>query len=59
MEIAKLRTPDCYFAELPRLLHRKRDEVLAVLREVGFDPIVPDGGYFVMADVSKFSKWKK
>ena len=56
MEIGKLGKPDCYFAELPSLLHRKRDEMLAVLREVGFNPIVPEGGYFVLADVSKFSE---
>lgn len=55
VEIAKLGKQDCYFAELPRLLYRKRDETLAVLREVGFDPIVPEGGYFVLADVSKFN----
>ena len=24
----------------------------AVLREVGFDPIIPEGGYFMMADTS-------
>ena len=56
METDKLGKPDCYFVELPRLLRRKRDEALAVLREVGFNPIVPDGGYFVLADVSKFSE---
>ncbi|KAL5484469.1 hypothetical protein EMCRGX_G020977 [Ephydatia muelleri] len=55
VETDKLGKPDCYFVELPRLLRRKRDEALAVLREVGFNPIVPDGGYFVLADVSKFN----
>merc|ERR1712137_890030 len=31
----------------------KRDKLAAVLSETGFIPYVPEGGYFMMADVSK------
>ncbi len=52
LETSRLGQPDSYFRQLPELLEKKRDEFAAVLREVGFEPIVPDGGYFIMADTS-------
>ena len=52
METARLDQPDCYFNELPRMVEKKRDGMAAVLRDVGFDPIIPDGGYFMMADTT-------
>ena len=52
LETSRLGSPDSYFKQLPQMLEKKRDEVIAVLKEVGFEPIVPDGGYFVMADTS-------
>ena len=44
---------DSYFKQLPRMLQRKRDEVYAALKEVGMDPIIPQGGYFMLANISK------
>lgn len=52
LETSRLGQPESYFMEVPAMLEKKRDETVAVLREVGFTPIVPDGGYFIMADTS-------
>jgi N-succinyldiaminopimelate aminotransferase len=46
-----LRLPDSYFDELRATLRGKRDRLCAGLREVGFDVFVPQGTYFVTADV--------
>jgi N-succinyldiaminopimelate aminotransferase len=46
-----LRLPDAYFDELRGSLRGKRDRLCAGLREVGFDVFVPQGTYFVTADV--------
>jgi N-succinyldiaminopimelate aminotransferase len=48
---AGLRLPDAYFDELRAKLRGKRDRLCAGLREVGFDVFVPQGTYFVTADV--------
>ena len=34
-------------------LIKKRDYEVKILRDAGFDPVVPDGGYFIMCDTSK------
>lgn len=39
-----------YFDWLPKMMQGKRDALLKVLDEVGLNPIVPDGGYFVLCD---------
>jgi N-succinyldiaminopimelate aminotransferase len=46
-----LRLPDAYFDQLRTALRGKRDRLCAGLREVGFDVVVPQGTYFVTADV--------
>ena len=48
--------PDSYLVQTVDTLQRKRDEIVAVLREVGMEPIVPEGGYFILADVSSIGK---
>ena len=55
-ETARLGQPECYFSELAQLLERKRDEMALVLREVGLDPIIPEGGYFMMADTTSLGE---
>ena len=52
IETARLHQPECYFKELASSVERKRDEMAAVLREVGLEPIVPDAGYFMIADTT-------
>lgn len=41
---------DCYFYSLADELEAKRDFMSKFLNEVGMKPIVPEGGYFMMAD---------
>ncbi|MFV0432878.1 MAG: aminotransferase class I/II-fold pyridoxal phosphate-dependent enzyme [Leucobacter sp.] len=45
---------DADIAELRESLAERRDLLIAGLREVGFEVIVPDGTYFVCADASPF-----
>ena len=47
---------DSYFKELPAMLREKRDAMAEMLKGVGFKPIVPEGGYFMIADTSEFCK---
>ena len=56
VETARLNQPECYFKELPQMVERKRDETVQVLREIGLEPIVPDAGYFIMADTAPLGK---
>ncbi|PIO34586.1 hypothetical protein AB205_0137030 [Aquarana catesbeiana] len=44
--------PECYFNSLPRELEAKRDRMACLLQEAGLKPVVPEGGYFMIADVS-------
>ena len=52
LETSRLGQPGSYFRELPEMLEKKRDEMAEVLKGVGLNPILPDGGYFMMADTS-------
>lgn len=49
-------SPDSYFQQLPALLQKKRDTLSSSLRTAGFKPIVPEGGYYLTADISCVSK---
>ncbi|XP_019856948.1 PREDICTED: kynurenine--oxoglutarate transaminase 3-like [Amphimedon queenslandica] len=51
-EMARLGEEGSYFKELPSLLLKKRDRMIQVLKEVGLTPIVPEGGYFLLADTA-------
>ncbi|XP_070532690.1 kynurenine aminotransferase-like isoform X2 [Ptychodera flava] len=51
-ELARLNQPDCYFKELAAMLKSKRERMAKFLSEVGLVPIIPEGGYFMMADTS-------
>ncbi|XP_071321312.1 kynurenine--oxoglutarate transaminase 1-like [Trachinotus anak] len=45
-------TPESYFQQLPAMLHHKRKKLASCLESVGLQPIMPEGGYFMMADIS-------
>ncbi|XP_012269796.1 kynurenine aminotransferase isoform X2 [Athalia rosae] len=51
-EIARFGQPDCYFQSLANDLLPKRDFMASFLREVGMNPTVPEGGYFMIANWS-------
>lgn len=48
--------PDSYLVETVQTLKKKRDEIVGVLKECGLTPIVPEAGYFVIADTSSIGK---
>jgi kynurenine--oxoglutarate transaminase/cysteine-S-conjugate beta-lyase/glutamine--phenylpyruvate transaminase len=50
-----LEHPDCYYKQLPRELLPKRDYLAKFLIDVGLEPVIPQGGYFILADISKLA----
>lgn len=58
LETSCLGRPGSYFMEVSAGLEKNRDEMVAVLREVGFTPIIPDGTYFMVADTSSLGQCK-
>ncbi|XP_051050636.1 kynurenine--oxoglutarate transaminase 3 isoform X3 [Phodopus roborovskii] len=52
IDIKRMDDPECYFNSLPKELEVKRDRMVRLLNSVGLKPIIPDGGYFIIADVS-------
>ncbi|KAJ8418529.1 hypothetical protein AAFF_G00000280 [Aldrovandia affinis] len=49
-------SPDCYFCSLALELEGKRDRMAAILQSAGMSPIIPEGGYFMIADVTALNK---
>uniref|UniRef100_A0AAY5KVB9 Kynurenine--oxoglutarate transaminase 3 n=1 Tax=Esox lucius TaxID=8010 RepID=A0AAY5KVB9_ESOLU len=45
-------TPESYFLQLPERLQHKREKLAACLESVGLQPVLPEGGYFMIADIS-------
>ena len=54
-EMGRMGQDDCYFRSISVDLQRKRDYLANVLRDVGMKPVVPEGGYFMMADWSELA----
>uniref|UniRef100_A0AAQ6I8Z7 Aminotransferase class I/classII large domain-containing protein n=1 Tax=Anabas testudineus TaxID=64144 RepID=A0AAQ6I8Z7_ANATE len=48
-------TPESYFQQLPAMLHLKRKKLASCLEGVGLQPVMPEGGYFMIADISSVS----
>ncbi|XP_072014497.1 kynurenine aminotransferase-like isoform X2 [Amphiura filiformis] len=51
-EMALLGKPECYLTSLAEELNGKRDKMADLLRDINLTPIIPDGGYFIMTDIS-------
>jgi aspartate/methionine/tyrosine aminotransferase len=49
-----LRLPRSYYEQLQTTYDKKRERILAVLKDVGFQCYEPDGAYYVMTDISAF-----
>lgn len=47
------RIDECYLYSLAKETEPKRDYLAAMLRDLGMDVTIPEGGYFLMADLSK------
>ncbi|XP_039985764.1 kynurenine--oxoglutarate transaminase 3-like isoform X2 [Xiphias gladius] len=48
--------PECYFSSLAEELEGKRDRMAAILQEVGMTPVIPEGGYFMLVDVTSLNQ---
>lgn len=48
--------PECYFSSLAEELEAKRDRMAAILQEVGMTPVIPEGGYFMLVDVTSLNQ---
>ncbi|CAF5118707.1 unnamed protein product, partial [Rotaria socialis] len=57
-ELKRLNSPECYFNYISKELLEKRDKLVQVLKECGMKPVIPDGGYFILADFSEFGLLK-
>ena len=44
--------PDSFYAEMAREYQNKRDMLCGALQDAGFTPSIPQGAYYVLADVS-------
>ena len=49
-----LKAPKKYFTQLRVDYAARRDAMLSMLRDVGFDPFIPEGSYFVLAKHEPF-----
>nr|XP_028588690.1 kynurenine--oxoglutarate transaminase 3 isoform X1 [Podarcis muralis] len=52
IDLKRMDDPECYFYSLPRELEDKRNRMAHMLLGVGLKPVVPEGGYFMIVDVS-------
>ncbi|KAM3910616.1 kynurenine--oxoglutarate transaminase 1-like isoform 2-T2 [Leptodactylus fuscus] len=53
-ELERLGEPECYFVQLRDELQKKRDRLYHCLTEVGMKPVMSQGSYFMIADISRF-----
>jgi N-succinyldiaminopimelate aminotransferase len=51
---AGLQFPDGYFHELAAEYQKRRDFLVDVLKGCGLKPIRPEGGFFILTDISSF-----
>ena len=49
-----LGSPDSYYAQLASDYLQRRDRLLGILNNAGFQCFKPRGAYYVMTDISKF-----
>ncbi|CAB3221695.1 unnamed protein product [Arctia plantaginis] len=54
-ELARRDTSDYYMKSLAREIQPKRDFLIKALTENGFNPTIPEAGYFVVADWTKLA----
>lgn len=46
--------PSSYFLQLPQAMKPNRDHMIRSLQSVGLKPLIPQGSYFLIADISDF-----
>ena len=55
-EFSRLHEPDCFLSTTLEKLRAKRDKLVGFLIEAGLEPVVPDGGFLCLADISKLTE---
>ena len=55
MELSRLHKDECYFRSISAELKPKRDRLAQLLIDAGLKPVIPEGGYFMLADISKIA----
>ena len=55
LELTRLDSPECYYNSIKAEIKPKREALAKLLIEAGLEPIIPEGGYFMMADISKIA----
>jgi len=53
-ELDRLESPECYFKSIAEDLQYRRDLIASILTDAGLTPVIPEGGYFIMADWSPY-----
>ncbi|XP_011842971.1 PREDICTED: kynurenine--oxoglutarate transaminase 1 isoform X3 [Mandrillus leucophaeus] len=48
--------PSSYFVQFPQAMQRCRDHMVRSLQSVGLKPVVPQGSYFLITDISDFKR---
>ncbi|CAF1010747.1 unnamed protein product [Brachionus calyciflorus] len=56
LEIARLGHDESYFKSISAELKPKRDRLAKLLIDAGLKPVIPEGGYFMLADISTIAK---
>ncbi|XP_062853390.1 kynurenine--oxoglutarate transaminase 3-like [Trichomycterus rosablanca] len=56
LDCERMGQPDCYFSSLAEELEGKRDRMADILKQAGICPVVPEGGYFMIANVSTLNQ---
>lgn len=55
-ELERFDSPECYFNTMRLELQEKRDFMVNLLKEVKMEPIIPQAGYFILADWTALGK---
>ena len=55
-EMTRIGSEECYFRSISVDLQKKRADRAKVLTDVGRRPVIPEGGYFMMADWSELAE---
>lgn len=55
LELSRFDSPECYYNSVKEEIKPKRDMLAKLISAAGLEPIIPEGGYFMMADITKIA----